>query len=217
MLAEPSARIEEVVLLAPEHSRERLPHHARFVLGSCRGRDGLVELVGLIQARRDYLIEVRERLGQLKRSRVREPQSQDGCLPWLHLDDAVSGSLGAGPRGVHCVRIAVGEQLVDSVLHEGTWVLAAEEALIVGFVLREQQRDVTINVEPAVAERGVGRGDDPRSALAGYLAKGWLRRLGPPAPGVAEPERWEQVKPGGFRSPVCDGDTDAEVLGCCLG
>src|SRR5215467_13718196 len=54
-----------------------------------------------------------------------------------------------------------------------------------------------------------------RSSGAAF-AKGRLRRLGPPAPGVAEPKRWEDVELGGFRAVVCDGDADAEVLGRCL-
>src|SRR5262249_16415585 len=109
------------------------------------------------------------------------------------------------------------EELIDSILHEGPRVLRAEEALVVGLVLREQQRNIAINVKPAVPERRVSRSDDPRSAGAGYLAKGRLRRLGRPAPGIAEPERWEDVKSGGFRAPVCDRDANAEVFGRCLG
>src|SRR5262249_58848371 len=76
---------------------------------------------------------------------------------------------------------------------------------------------LTINVQPAVPERGVGSGDDARSAFAGCLAKGRLGRLGPPAPGVAKPKRGQEVKPSGFRAPVCHGDADAEVLGRYLG
>src|SRR5262249_30428581 len=109
------------------------------------------------------------------------------------------------------------QQLVDSILYERPPVLGAEEALLVGLVLRKQQGDVSIDVEPPVAERVVRGGDDSRSALAGYLAKGRLRRGGPPAPSVAEPKGWEGGGPGEFGAPVCGADADAEVLGRCLG
>ncbi len=44
------------------------------------------------------------------------------------------------------------------------------------------------------------------------LAQVWLRRPGFPRPGVAKPERREQLEPGGFRPAVVDGDPDQDVV-----
>jgi hypothetical protein len=67
VLVEPAVGVEEVVLLAPEHPREGLPHHAGRVLARYGGHDLAVELVGLRAPPLEDLLEARESVSGQRR------------------------------------------------------------------------------------------------------------------------------------------------------
>ena len=73
VLLEPRVHVKEVVLFPPEHPGERLPVDPPFVLAQRRGRDPVVELVGVGQPRGNRRVEAfaeRGRRGGLGRSSV---------------------------------------------------------------------------------------------------------------------------------------------------
>jgi hypothetical protein len=58
VLLEPLVDIEKEVLLAPQHSRERLPHYNGRILADSGGCDRPIKGVGLAPALLDDLIEL---------------------------------------------------------------------------------------------------------------------------------------------------------------
>jgi hypothetical protein len=59
VLAQPTVHVVLVVLLAPEHAGQRLPHHHRLVSVQRRRNDRRVELIGLAAAGAHHLLELR--------------------------------------------------------------------------------------------------------------------------------------------------------------
>ena len=80
VLLEPGVHVEQVILLPPEHAGERLPVHPSLVLGQRRGRDPLVELVGVGETRTKRRVEFlseRPTLRSLGRGVGRQPEADD--------------------------------------------------------------------------------------------------------------------------------------------
>ena len=81
MFGEPFGQIEEVVLLAPKHSRQRLPHNIGRVLADTRRRDRVVERVGLAPAQLDRLFEAAaEGIATGAGRGIGQPKPDDGGL-----------------------------------------------------------------------------------------------------------------------------------------
>ena len=101
--------------------------------------------------------------------------------------------------------LAVDDVVVDAVLDVRGAVGDAEDALGVGLVLGEQQRDIALAVEVALAQLGDRR---PATTLAAACpATCWSDRpVGAAVPGplVAEPERRQDVQLGRLRAAVVD-------------
>ena len=97
------------------------------------------------------------------------------------------------------------------ILDPGSSVRLAPEKLGVGLVFGEEELRRAgagaVTGERVVAKFGV-RGAD-RSC---NLAQVGLWRSGFPRPGVAKPQRREQMEPGGFRPAVVDGNPDQDVV-----
>ena len=60
VLAQPALQIEVVVLLAPQHSRQRLAMHPALIFGQRLGRNPRVEFVGVGDAALEDLLEAAE-------------------------------------------------------------------------------------------------------------------------------------------------------------
>ncbi len=128
-----------------------------------RGSDGAIELVGLAQAGLERLVESARTGLSTARGGVGEPQAQHRLLSRLELETVVRRHLGAGAVRVHRLPAPVDDVVVDAVLDVGAGVRAAEEALVVGLVLGEEQRRLALHVQPALAELGVRGRDHPRA------------------------------------------------------
>src|SRR5688572_9499482 len=96
MLGEPPLQIEVVELLAPQHAGQRLAMDAPLILVQRRGRDSLVELVRLVEALGERLVECLERSGHVPRGQAQA----DGLLAAArHLDVVVRDALVPTRRG----------------------------------------------------------------------------------------------------------------------
>ena len=87
----------------------------------------------------------------------------------------------------------------------------AEDPLIIGFVLGEEQRRLSFAIEEIVAEFGIGRGDARDVVLRDDRSQGGLRRFRPPSPDIAEPERGKEVNRRCVRAAVARADLDQNV------
>ena len=77
VLAQPALQVEVVVLLAPQHSRQRLAVHPALIFGQRLGRNPLVEFVGVGDAALEDLLEAAE--GVLDPRRPPDAAGPSGC------------------------------------------------------------------------------------------------------------------------------------------
>lgn len=209
VLGQPSLDVEVVVLLAPQHPGQRLPHQAALVLAHAVRDDVLVEGVGLGPPRLHRGGELGPGVGEFG---VGQPQPQGRAAAGGDRHHVMDGGLGAGPRGVDGRALAVDDVPVDAVLDVRRVVRAAEDALVVRLVLGEQDGGVGVDVQPARAEFLVIGAD----GVLGLVQARYGGGAGP-GPGVPEPEGRQQVEGGFVGAPVVRGDLDQHVLGAVFG
>ena len=122
---------------------------------------------------------------------------------------------GLGPRlgGIHRFALSLDEVRVESILDVGRSAGLTPETLRIALILGEQQLRASIAVQPVLAQFMVGGLNGARC----HLAQGWLAIVLTPGPGVPEPERRQQTKPGRFRPAIVHGDPDEHVFRAFLG
>jgi hypothetical protein len=104
----------------------------------------------------------------------------------------------------------VNEVTVDSILHERRRVRAAEEAVIVRFIVGEQERRRSLRPE----EVAPGVRMDHLHRAVGVLPNG---KLGLPArpvprPRIPKPDRGEEIERGGVGAPIRHRDPNQDVF-----
>ena len=136
VLLEPSIHIEVVVLLAPQHARQRLAVHPALVLAQRLRRDPLVELVGVGDPALECLLEAAEGVvgpggGQTE---------ADGlAAAGGHVEHIVGRGLGPDLGGVDRVAAARDDVFVERVLDVRGRIGLAPETGRVALVLGEEQ------------------------------------------------------------------------------
>ena len=204
-------------MFAPQHARECLAQYVSLVRTHRRRRDGAVELVRLATALLEQSVEVTERRPHLFGIHVRQPKAHNGRLPRLHPQFVVSGHFRAGLFGVYGAAVSMNNVIVDAVLDVLAGIGCSEDAFVVGLVFREQERHVSLDVQPAVAQRRGRSGDNARAGRRGFLTQFRLRPALPRPPGVAEPEGGEHVKRSSLAAAVRRTDPDEHVFRRSLG
>ena len=132
------------------------------------------------------------------------------------LEPIVCGGLRPRPPAIHRVLLPQHDIVVDAILDIWSPIGDAEESLRVGFVLREQERYLSIAIEVIPAQLGMFRGDGRGGRSSLQAAKRRLFGFPRPRPGVAKPERRQDVKAGRIRAAVVDADLDQEIRGDAL-
>src|SRR5262249_621648 len=110
--------------------------------------------------------------------------------------------------GIDRLRVAVHDVAVDAVLHKGRFVGDAIEAPAIRVVLREQEGWRLRAGEPAPPKRRMLCFDHAVVRPRRPYPQAGARTVVIPGPGVAEPERGQEVEVGGVWSAICGGDTD---------
>jgi hypothetical protein len=159
---QPPPHLVVVVLLAPQQAGERLPLHEALVVVELRAGECRVELVGLLLPRGEHGVGVIERESQVG---GREAHGDDQGLARAEHGLDVRGRLAAG-RAIDGGRVPVDHEVADAVLRMVRRVRRREQPTGIGLVLAEQEVGLRTaggaHVQPAVAERGMGR---PRDAV----------------------------------------------------
>ncbi len=137
VLLQPAVEVEVVVLLRPEHPRERLAVDPPLVLAERAGRDPLVELVGVEEPLPERLLERARRTP--RRRALGQAELDDLAAARRHLEDVARRGLRPRLPGVHRVALAGDHVPVERVLDVRRRVRLAPEPLRVRLVLREQQ------------------------------------------------------------------------------
>src|SRR5215831_19814750 len=217
VLLEPFVYIVKEILLAPQHSGQRLSHHIGcIVAGTSRG-DRLIELVGLAPARLEDLRKAGAKWSGCRRCGLAQPQPNDGGRPGTDAQLVMRGGFCPGVVWVDRALPVCHHAVVDPVLDIGCGIGATEETLVVRLVFGEQQDRTSLAMEEIVAENRVARGDGGGAVLRGVPQR-WFRLLRPPGPEVAEPQGRQYMDLSVSESAIGYADLDQHVCrrGFCV-
>ena len=190
-----------IKLLRPEHPRQGLALHVARVRGKTLGNDLRIEFIGL----RNPLIEGRLKLlvQQIRGGLLRcEAQAKHRPLAGRNIQPIIRGGLGARLRRIHRAGLAVNQVFVDPVLYKRRSIRRAVEPLAIGLVLSEEQLRRALADQPSLAVVIVNRLDGRHLREPTLTRQCGARRVPGPCPGVAEPERRQQVQLRAFRTAI---------------
>ena len=136
VLLQPSIQIEVVVLLAPEHARQRLAVHPPFILVQRVRRNPIVELVGVGDPALEYLLETAKGLVD---PGGRQTEADGLASAAGHVEDIVGRRLGPDLGGVDRLAAARDDVLVERILDVGGRIGLAPETGRVALILGEEQ------------------------------------------------------------------------------
>src|SRR5213594_4372609 len=180
VLLKPSIYVEVVVLLAPQHSRQRLAVHPAFIFVQRLRRDPIVELVSVGDPALEYLVEPAK---GIVHANGRQTEANGLASAGGHVEGIVGRRLGPDLGGVDRLAAARDDVLVERILDVRGRTGLAPETGRVALVLGEEQLRRSIAKQPVLAKLLVCGLDDARP----YLAHRRLSIVLAPRPGVAEP------------------------------
>ncbi len=134
----PASNVIVIELLAPYHSRERLPHHCRFIVARAFGGERRIILVGFSAAIGVDSLEAGAKIGCFSGHVAREAKPELDGFTGADRDAIPGRHFRAVARGIHRSR-AMDDVIIDAIL----WIRrlrrsAVVESPNVGFVLAEQ-------------------------------------------------------------------------------
>ena len=124
---------------------------------------------------------------------------------------------GAGLIRVHSLCLAENDAVVDAVLDVRRSVGNSKNALRVGLVLREQERNIAVAVKIELAQFRVFRGDDLEGPETINLNERRPVAAGKPRPEIAIPERRQHIQFGRDGTSIVNRDLNENVLRRFLG
>ena len=210
---QPFPDVVDVELLRPDQAGDRSPLDQGLVAGQAVRERG-VEHVRVGQPGAEDHVGVRERR---LADRASQPEPDRLGRPGGQLQDDVRGGLRPGAGGIDGVGTSLDDRRVEGVLHERRRVGRPEEPFRVRVVAGEQPRRLAVDGEPVVAHPPVRREHGPPVPAVRVQADRGLLRVVTPRPGVAVPERRQQVERRRLRPAVRGGDPDDDVLRSGLG
>ena len=163
VLLQPSLQIEVVVLLAPQHARQRLAVHPALIFVQRGRRDPLVEFVGVGDPAFEHLLEAAEGIVY---PGGRQTEADGLAAAAGHVEDIVGRRLGPGLGGIHRLAAARDDVLVERVLDVGRRIGLAPETLRIALVLGEEQLRGAIAMQPVLAKLMVRGLNDAGSHFA---------------------------------------------------
>ena len=207
-----------IELFRPEQSGVRLPRHAALLIRQRFGDARPIELVGLADACRKHVVHgERSVFGPLTCRTTAQPQVNRSLGSSRNRQDVVRCRLGSHMRRIHRVGTSADDTVVKRILHVRRRIGGSEQPLRVALVLRKEQHGLFARrrrrqLEDGCTERGV-RADDAPRPVARERRLGVIALAVPtPAPGVAIPERRQQMQRRGVRPAIGHGDANADVV-----
>jgi hypothetical protein len=208
-----------VELLRPEQAGVGAPGDEAFTVGKLGGQDGLVERVALRSTLGEDLLEAGDVDGA-DLVRTLQPQAEHARTARGKHDLEPCRRLRPDELGVHRLGPSADHPLVECILHVRAGVGRPMQADMVGLVLGEEQRRSGQLAEdfPPVASEGQMLAVDldlrdrphPRPRCATFV-------VAVPGPGVAEPERRQEMDRRFLRPGVDDLNADEQFLHVGLG
>ena len=139
-----------------------------------------------------------------------QPQADGDRRSWLDRELVVGRGLRPDSRAVDRAQVPIGHVSADPILDERRAVGRTAQAFGIRLVLGEQQGIGAVAPQPVLAELRVRGGDDPGCADLGPSHRR-PRFVAAPRPGVAEPERRQEVDGGRLRAAVRHRDADRGI------
>ena len=208
-----------VELLRPEQAGVGAPGDKAFTIGKLGGQDGPVERVALRSTSGEDLLEASDVDGA-DLVRTLQPQAEHARTARGKYDLEPCRRLCTDEVGVHRLGPSADHPVVEGILHVRAGVGRPMQADMVGLVLGEEQRRSGRLAEdfPPVTSEGLMLAVDldfrdrphPRPWCAAFVGA-------VPGPGVAEPERRQEMDRRVFRPSVDDLDADEQILHVGLG
>ena len=149
VLLQPLIQIEVVVLLAPEHARQRLAVHPAFIFVQRLRRNPIVEFVSVGDPAFEYLLETAEGIVYLG---GRQTQADGLAAAAGHVEDIVGRRLGPDLGGIDRLAASRDDVLVERILDVGRRIGLAPETLRIALILGEEQLRGAIAMQPVLAK-----------------------------------------------------------------
>ena len=205
---EPAAHVEIIILLRPDHARERLALHEPRILARKIALQSAIEFIGLGQARGEDRVEIGKGgigLGAgLTRSQAKRGAGSRRELE-LHMGCAFRAPV--APDGLLVSR---DDEIIDAIL-EGAGGLDAEEPPHIGLVLAEEER-----ARPVDGKLAIGHAGMVAEHLVVDEAKPGLLAILLPRPGIAGEKLRKKMQARPSVRPIDDRDTHQNVFGVAL-
>src|SRR6266404_91794 len=141
-----------VVLLRPEHARERLAHHALGVGAEIAWYHFAIELVGFAQTGCEHAIELwTERMHLTRSLFFGETQFHRNRLAGSNRQLVVGGGFRPSVAWVHSILICVHYVIVDAVFRECRTIGSVVEHARVGLIVSKEKLRSAFAIEPTLA------------------------------------------------------------------
>src|SRR5882672_9599209 len=147
VLLQPFVYVITKILLAPQHSRQRLSHDQSLIFADPVRRDALIELICLALTCLHDLIKALKRIAYFRRIQVSQPQPDRSGFTCANIQWIMCGSLGSFALRVDRLPFAIHYVVVDRILYIRTLARRAKDPFLVRFILREQQFMISLKVE----------------------------------------------------------------------
>ena len=149
VLEQPFLQVEVVILLAPQHSRQRLAVHPALVFAQRLRRDPPVEFVRVGHPAFEDLLEALE--GIVHRGGY-QTQANRLAAAARHVQSIVGRGLGPRHGGIHGLVLPRDDVRVKRILDVGRSIGLAPETLRIRLVFGEEQLGGSVAIQPALAQ-----------------------------------------------------------------
>ena len=117
---------------------------------------------------------------------------------------------------VHRIVISRDDIIIDPVFDMKRRVGYAEDPLIVRFIFREQQRNISLTIQIPLTQLGMGGRDHFPTVFARELLQRRFRCTWPPGPGVAKPQAGQEMDGDRIRPAINHADLNKQVFSSVL-
>ena len=235
---QPGQHVIVIKLFRNQHAGKRLPHHVLRIVGQLLGNARSVKIIRFLLPRREHAVvtfrkiirgghalrtvHVSRRSGSSRatsvrtqfaeRLQIRQAQFNGLRLAWRERHRIVRRHLGAAERGIYRRLISTNQIFVKRIFHIRRSVFRVEEFFEIRLIFGKQQVRFSFAQQPALAILPMLHFRTHPAGNAVGLANHRPPRIPSPRPGVAEPQRRQQMQRRGLRPAIHGGNLDQDVF-----
>ncbi len=221
---QPLLHVEVIELLGPQQTGQRPALDQPLGRVQFGPLHGIVEGTGLGPALRHQFVKAVKRVGGRRIVRLPQAQADDALLARRHIQRVMAGRFGTRGVRIHRPLFAIDQVTVEGILHVRRGrvqrgIGRAKKAFAIRLVFGKQQRRVVGGHQSITAENRVLGADPPTLPPQARFLDHVIHRPGgiAPTPGVAEPQRGQQMQRRGVGAAIDDPHAQQYVVGRGLG